>query len=212
MDKKQHRFFVTGISTDVGKTVVSAILAEALHAAYWKPVQAGDLDYSDSHKVKQWTTTVEVLPEYHRLHHPMSPHAAAMRDEVTITSIPLPEPDQHLLVEGAGGLLVPLNAQGFLIADQVSEWNLPVILVSRHYLGSINHTLLSVEVLKNRNIPLAGIIFVGDENADTESIVAQQSKAPIIGRVPMATEINHAFIQEQADLLREPLINALNHV
>lgn len=212
MDQKQHRFFVTGISTDVGKTVVSAILAEALKAAYWKPVQAGDLGHSDSHKVKQWTTTVEVLPEYHRLNHPMSPHAAAIRDEVNISTIPLPESERHLLIEGAGGLLVPLNSDGFLIADQVSEWGLPVILVSRHYLGSINHTLLTIEVLKNRGIPVAGIVYVGAENIDTETIVRKVTRVPVIGRVPMAEEVTRTFVAEQAGLLREPLLKALKHV
>src|SRR5690606_19559470 len=137
----------------------------------WKPVQAGDLNHTDTHKVEEWTTHVQVLPEAYRLHKPMSPHAAALEDGVRINIPDIPQVDEPLIIEGAGGLLVPLTDDGLLIADMIQQWKTPVILVSKHYLGSINHTLLSVEVLKARKIPLAGILFMGNELHPTESIV-----------------------------------------
>lgn len=192
------RFFITGISTDVGKTVVSAIVAEALQASYWKPIQAGDLDNSDSIKLKNLTKNVCVLPEAYRLTTPQSPHAAARVDQVDIPAkIDLPRVEGSLIVEGAGGLLVPINDTGTTIADLAKQWALPVIIVSRHYLGSINHTLLTIEVLKSRKMDIAGIIFVGDENRETEQIIARTG-VPVFGRIPIAAELTTSFVSEQA--------------
>lgn len=197
-------YFITGISTDVGKTVVSAIIAEALKAHYWKPIQAGDLDNSDSIKIKNLTEHVIVLEEAYRLNQPMSPHAAAKLDKVQIpSSIRIPEVAGNLIIEGAGGLLVPFNAQGTVLADLAKTWNVPTIVVSRHYLGSINHTLLTIEVLKNRGINIKGIVFVGDENKETESIIEQISEVKILGRIPMAKEITKEFILEQSNLFKD---------
>lgn len=194
------QFAITGIGTDVGKTVVSAILAESLHAAYWKPVQAGDLKNSDSIKIGRLTENVQVLTECYRLSEPMSPHAAARIDNVHITTndLVLPRVDGNLIVEGAGGLLVPFNDEGLLFVDLLGEWKLPVIVVSRHYLGSINHTLLTMEVLKNRGVQVEGIVFVGEENEETERVIAKVTGTRVLGRIPIAAVLNSEFIVEQA--------------
>ena len=199
------RFVISGIGTDVGKTVASAIIAEALDASYWKPVQAGDLYFSDTMKVDHWTDEkVTVLPERYRLNQPMSPHAAAEKDGISIEieDFQLPEVESNLIIEGAGGLMVPVNSNGLLYIDLFQKWNVPVILVSRHYLGSINHTLLSVEALKSRNIPVEGIVFVGDENTTTESIILQVTGFKMIGRIPIAEEVNSSFVSEQAQKMK----------
>ncbi len=203
MDK--NIIFITGIGTDVGKTVVSAIVAQSLHAQYWKPVQAGDLDNTDTDKIRKWCDeNVTVLPEKYLLNTPMSPHAAAEIDgkEIILTDFDEPDFNGKLVIEGAGGLLVPMNKNGLTLADilQIKRW--PVILVSPHYLGSINHTLLSIEVLKRREIPILGIIFVGDENPSSESIIAKVAGVKILGRVPLTDEVNKDFIQNQAQELK----------
>jgi dethiobiotin synthetase len=194
------RFVVSGIGTEVGKTVASAILAEALEAAYWKPVQAGDLDNTDTMKVQSWTSKVNCLTERYKLKTPASPHYAAAVDGITISpsDFQIPESDRNLVIEGAGGLMVPLNNEGLLYIDLFEKWQVPVILVSRHYLGSINHTLLSVDALKRRGIPIAGILFNGDENRATEEIIQSVTQVPILGRIENTNEINLQFIQHQA--------------
>ena len=195
------KFIVTGIGTDIGKTVVSSILAEALKATYWKPVQAGDLDNSDSLKIKKWCSeSVQVLPEVFRLSQPLSPHSAAEIDNIKITAndLVLPEVDGNFILEGAGGIMVPLNQEGLLFVDLIPMWNLPVILVSRHYLGSINHTLLTAEILQNRGTKIEGVIFVGDENKSTESIILSKTKLKLIARIPIVEEITSEFIKDQS--------------
>ncbi len=194
------QFVVTGIGTDVGKTVVSAILSEALKATYWKPVQAGDLDNSDSIKVDRMTDHVTLLPEAFRLNEPMSPHAAAKIDGVRIQAVDLqvPKVNGHLVIEGAGGLMVPINEEGLTYADVFQRWNLPVVIVSRHYLGSINHTLMTVEVLQQRNISIMGIVFVGNENEATESIILRSTGLNMLARIPETDAVDKAFISEQA--------------
>ncbi len=200
----RKQFVITGIGTDVGKTVVSAIVAEALHASYWKPVQAGDLDNSDSIKVQRWTENVHILPEAFRLNQPMSPHAAAALEQIDISleQLTLPEFDGNLIVEGAGGVMVPINSKGLVFADLFAHWKLPVIVVSRHYLGSINHTLLTVELLKNRGIEIEGIIFNGEENLATEDIIVSISGVKKLGRIPIAAEVNQEFVLQQAEQLK----------
>ena len=200
------KYIISGIGTDVGKTVASAIIAQALEAAYWKPVQAGDLHFSDSIKVDQWTDEkVKVLPERYRLNEPMSPHAAAKIDGISIQAedFQIPEVAGNLIIEGAGGLMVPVNSDGLLYIDLFQKWNVPVILISRHYLGSINHTLLSAEALKSRNITVEGIVFIGEENSPTESIILQVTGFKMIGRIPIADEVNSTFISEQALQLKK---------
>lgn len=200
MQTKQ--FFVTGISTEVGKTVASAILTEALEADYWKPVQSGDLDYSDTDKVKSWISNEQTIfhPEAYRLNTPASPHWAADIDKVKIEldQFKLPQTKNHLIVEGAGGLLVPLNENDLLI-DLMERLNIPVILVSMNYLGSINHSLLSIEALQGRNIPIAGVLFNGKPTPSTEEYILQYTQVPLLGHIPTAeNEVNAAFIKSTA--------------
>ena len=199
---KHHQYFISGIGTDVGKTIVSAIVSEALEATYWKPIQAGDLDNSDSIKIKNLTENVTVLKEGVKLSQAMSPHAAARIDGVKlgVLDFSLPKIDGNFIVEGAGGLVVPLNSDGLMIADIIEEFKLPVIIVSRHYLGSINHTLLTVEVLKNRGVVIKGIVFVGQENRDTEEIILSTTGLKMIARIPEVKVITKEFIKEQANL------------
>jgi dethiobiotin synthetase len=150
-----NTFIIAGIGTEIGKTVTSAIVTQKLQADYWKPVQAGELDFSDSHKIDQYTSHPAVIhPEAFRLNTPMSPHAAAAIDglEVQVSDFKLPETENNLVVELAGGLLVPLNNSETNV-DLIKHLGAPVILVANFYLGSINHTLLSVAHLKHHHIP-----------------------------------------------------------
>ena len=193
--------FITGIGTGVGKTVVSAIVTEALQADYWKPVQAGDLENSDTLKVKALISNAQTVlhSETYRLKHPLSPHAAAARDGFFIdpANFLLPSTDNHLVVEGAGGLMVPLN-ENFLMIDLISQLNIPVVLVSRHYLGSINHTLLSAFALKDYNIPVAGIVFTGNENTDSESVILKRTGFKMLGRVNEEEQIDQRTVSRYA--------------
>lgn len=201
------KYFITGISTEVGKTVAAAIVTEALKADYWKPVQAGDLDNSDTHKLKRLISNSETLfhDNAYQLNTPMSPHAAAEIDEVKINlkKIVPPETEKDLVIEGAGGLLVPLNDKDCIV-DLIKPEYL-VILVSRHYLGSINHTLLSVEALKSRGIENIGIIFSGNEHPTTESIIKKMSKVEIIGRIDEEPYFDEMVVKEYAEKFRKEL-------
>ncbi len=203
------KIFITGIGTDVGKTITAAIITQSLEADYWKPIQAGDLDNSDSHKVKLKVESQKskIHPNAYQLNTPVSPHLAAKIDGITIDLKQIIEPktDNHLVIEGAGGLLVPLNDNDCVI-DLIQK-DYKVILVSRHYLGSINHTLLSFEVLKSRNIKVAGIIFSGDKNKSTEEIILNKTKAKFIGRIEVEPYFDQNVIQYYADLFRENLLS-----
>jgi len=201
------QFVVTGIGTDVGKTVVSSILAESLNAVYWKPIQAGDLNNSDSQKVARYTSNVTILKEVYSLSTPISPHASADIDGVTISSskLKLPVVKSNFIIEGAGGLMVPLNKKGFNIIDLIALWDLETIIVSRHYLGSINHSLLTAEILKHRGIKIAGFIFVGDENKATESIILNTTGIKMIARIPIVKKIDKSFILNQSEKIKSKL-------
>ena len=196
------RIFVTGISTEVGKTLVSAILTEALRADYWKPVQAGDLHHTDSDKVRELITNGRsvIHPSAYALKTPMSPHAAAAIDGIRIdlALIQPPATDNHLVIEGAGGLLVPLNEQDTIFDLIRPEYK--VVVVSRHYLGSINHTLLTVGALQARGLEV-GILFSGDPHPTTEEIVRTKTGLPILGRIPELAQIDRARIREEATRL-----------
>jgi dethiobiotin synthetase len=197
--------FVTGIGTDVGKTVVSAILVEQLKADYWKPIQSGDLHHSDTMKVQALVSNqISVFhPEAYRLTQPYSPHKSAALDglEIDLDHIVLPQTNNQLLIEGAGGLMVPLNNKHLMI-DLISALDCDVILVSRNYLGSINHTLLSVEVLISRNIPIKAIIFNGDKDEYSENIIRthMRNKIPFL-HIPSLAELNKATIFNAAEKL-----------
>lgn len=203
-------YVVAGIGTDVGKTVVAAVLVEALDADYWKPVQAGELSHTDSHEIEQLApgNGRQIHAEVYRLTEAMSPHAAAEIDAVTIRrdSLKLPACDTRtsnrtLIVELAGGLMVPM-APGLLNIDLLSDWGLPVVLVSRYYLGSINHTLLSVEALRRRNIPIAGIVFNGDPVETSRSVILAETKLPVIADIPTAQEVDAEIIRTWANSVR----------
>ena len=203
------KIFITGIGTDVGKTIASSIVVEALEADYWKPVQAGDLDNSDSHKIQRYITNskTKVCENSYKLNTPASPHLAAEIDGITIDLKQIKEPKtkNHLVIEGAGGVLVPLNNVDSII-DLIQK-DYKVIVVSRHYLGSINHTLLTLEALKNRNISVAGIIFSGDENKASEEIILSKTTAKFIGRIENEPYFDQNVIQYYADKFRENLLS-----
>jgi len=192
-----RKIFVTGIGTDVGKTVVSSILTEALEADYWKPVQAGDLDNSDSIKTKSLISNsiTTFHKEAYRLTNPMSPHAAADIDEVNIklSDFNVPETDNVLIIEGAGGLMVPLNKND-LIVDLITKFDAEVVLVSQNYLGSINHTIMSIEILKSRGYKILGIIFNGNENVETEQFILNYSGLKCLGKVQKHESIDKEVV------------------
>lgn len=199
----KQTYFITGISTDVGKTIASAICVEALQADYWKPIQAGELANSDTKKVQKLVSnkTSKFHPAAFNLTAPMSPHAAAKIDDVVIASekIKRPRTKNNLVIEGAGGLLVPLNDKETIL-DLIQSTD-KVIVVSRHYLGSINHTLLTLEVLKQRNLKVHGIIFSGNKNEDTETIIEQMSGVKILGRIDEEPYFDTSVIKEYAERL-----------
>ncbi len=203
------KLFITGISTDVGKTIASAIVTEALQADYWKPIQAGDLDNSDSHKIQRYISnpTTVIHPNSYALQTPASPHLAAELDGISIDLKQIIEPktNNHLVIEGAGGLYVPLNDTDCVIDLIQNDYK--VIVVSRHYLGSINHTLLTIEALQNRKINVAGIIFSGDENKPTEEIILNKTGVKMIGRIDNEPYFDQNVIKCYADEFRENLLS-----
>jgi dethiobiotin synthetase len=198
---------VTGTDTDIGKTIVAAGLVAALGGRYWKPVQAGLADATDSETVAALVPGALIHAEGYRLATPCSPHQAAMIDGVSIdlARLVLPEGDALLVVEGAGGVLVPLRAD-LLFADVMAAWGLPVVLVARTQLGTINHTLLSIEALRTRGLVVAGIAFVGDGNAETERVICAISGATRLGRLPWLAPLDVASLRaamtEHFDLAR----------
>jgi dethiobiotin synthetase len=201
-------YAIAGIGTEVGKTVISAIVTQALNAVYFKPIQAGDLDYGDAEKVANWCdSSISIHPTQFKLERPMAPHEAARLEGKTlrVKDIIFPSHDKPIVLEGAGGVLVPLNDEGETIADVYKASGLPVILVSRNYLGSINHTLLTIEALKNRGCEIKGVIYNGDPSPHTEDIIAKFTGINTLLHVPLATEVNAAFVQEQAKRLQPNL-------
>lgn len=202
------KLFITGIGTDVGKTIASAIVTEALEADYWKPIQAGDLDNSDTHKVKRYVSNNKstFFENSYALNTPASPHYAAAVDNITIDLKNIIEPvtQNHLVVEGAGGVFVPLNANDCVI--DLIQPDYRVIVVSRHYLGSINHTLLTIEALQNRKIAIGGIIFSGNENKATEEIILNKTGVNYIGRIEEEPYFDQNVIIEYAALFQENLL------
>lgn len=178
---------VSGTDTGIGKTVAAAGIAAALGAHYWKPVQAGTEEGTDSGTA--WSLgvkTAHVLPEAYRLTMPASPHLAAQHEGIGIDPARLALPPQRpLVVEGAGGLMVPMRTDPpWLMIDQFAAWQAPVLLVARTALGTINHSLLSIEALRARNIPIAGLLFVGEAHAENESVIPALSGVLAVGRIP----------------------------
>lgn len=201
------KLLITGIGTDVGKTIASAIITEALQADYWKPIQAGDLDQSDSHKINNYISNSKSIihPNSYALQTPVSPHYAASLDNITIDIKKIKEPktQNHLVIEGAGGILVPLNEKDTIL--DLIQPDYKVIIISRHYLGSINHTLMTIEALKHRKITIAGILFNGEENLATESIILSKTGVKNLGRIGNEPYFDKNVIAEYADTFREVL-------
>lgn len=186
-------FVITGTDTDIGKTVVAAMLTQALGATYWKPLQSGIEGGVDTKAVQKMTglPSERFLAEKYVFTEPLSPHRAAELDqtEVDVDSLAIPETDQRLIIEGAGGLMVPLTRKNLLI-NVFKTWHVPVILVARTGLGTINHTLLSLEALWSRKIPVHGIIFVGEKNDDNIKTIHQFSDTKVLGRLPKLDSLN----------------------
>lgn len=190
-----QRIIVTGTDTGVGKTVFAAGLTRALDARYWKPVQAGldDDGSSDSSRVMALAGLPQerVLPEAYCLATPCSPHRAAEIDGIEIDPerLSLPDVEGPLVVEGAGGVLVPLTRR-VVYADLFARWNCPVVVVARTSLGTINHTLLSLEALRARHVPVLGVAFVGEGNADSEATIAEMGNVRPLGRLPLLPRLD----------------------
>ncbi|WP_283418819.1 dethiobiotin synthase [Sphingopyxis sp. Geo48] len=176
------RFVITGTDTGIGKTVFSAALAGAMRTPYWKPIQSGLEDETDSEAVAR-LADVAVLPEAYRLVTPASPHLAAEIDGVTIDAEALTPPEGPVIVEGAGGALVPVTRR-LLYADLFARWQIPVIVCARTSLGTINHSLLTIEALKSRGVPIHGLVFLGDAMDDSEAIIADIGGIRRLGRLP----------------------------
>jgi len=185
------RFVVSGTDTDIGKTVFCAGLADMLGARYWKPVQAGIP--GDSETVAE-LAGVEIVPEAYRLKMPASPHQAAADEGITIAPDSLVPPQGPVVIEGAGGLMVPLTAHTLFI-DVFARWKLPLILCARTRLGTINHTLLSIEAIRSRDIPLHGIAFIGEANAESETIIIAFGKTRRLGRLPVVEPLTAAGLK-----------------
>lgn len=200
------KYFITGISTEVGKTVVAAVITEALQADYWKPIQAGELENCDTKKVKQFISNKKSVfyPNSYALQTPMSPHAAAIIDriEIDVTKIKEPQTNNHLVIEGAGGLLVPLNDKHTIL--DIIKLDYKVIVVSRHYLGSINHTLLTVNLLKEKGFDVF-LIFSGNEHKSTENIIRSMTNVPVIGRIEEEPYFDKNVIKEYATKFKNKL-------
>lgn len=200
-------YFITGISTEVGKTISSAIVVESLQADYWKPIQSGDLDNSDTMKVKSLISNSisTFFPSSYEFDYPASPHLSAQMEgrHIKLAHIKRPHSSNTLVIEGAGGLFVPLNERNTIL-----DLMLPtdkIVLISRHYLGSINHTMLSVEALQRRGLNIFGIIFSGEENTATESWIASYTQIPIIGRIEEEPFFDKNTIKKYADLFKKKL-------
>jgi len=183
---------VTGTDTGIGKTVFSATLVGALDGCYWKPVQSGLEEETDSEVVRRLSglAAERILPERYRLNTPASPHLAASIDGVTIDprQLQLPNVSRPLIVEGAGGLLVPLTRE-FTYIDMFAQWHAPVVLCARTALGTINHTLLSIEAIRARGIALLGVAFIGDEKPDSEGIIVELGRTRRLGRLPRLSSL-----------------------
>ncbi|MNU19254.1 ATP-dependent dethiobiotin synthetase BioD 1 [compost metagenome] len=202
---QQKKLFVTGIGTEVGKTVCSSVLTKYFKADYWKPIQSGDLHFSDSMKIKEWVgENVVIHPEIYQLQLAASPHQSALEEGVLINSndFKLPETQNDLIVEGAGGLMVPISDDEFII-DLIEKLNLPVALVVKNYLGCINHTLLSLIALEQKNIKLEYLILNGNFPADTERVICkniqQETKIIIIPDIEKITKENIERITKQLE-------------
>jgi len=205
-------FAVVGIHTDIGKTIVSAVITEALGCDYWKPVQAGSIDQTDTMTVQSLVSnsSSKFHDERYLLAAAMSPHAAAERENIRIDLEELRpiKTTNNLLIETAGGLMSPMNHESTML-DYVVHYNLPVLFVSRAYLGSINHTLLCLEMLAVKKIKLLAMIYSGDRNEESESFIATYTKVEKVIHVPMMPELNAVAVKQEAERIQPMLRNYL---
>ncbi len=197
------KYFITAIDTNVGKTIVSAILAKALGYSYWKPVQCGDLENSDTINIGRLVKGIRVYEEAYRLEAPMSPHEAARLSglEVILSEINIPN-DNNLIIEGAGGIMVPLNYNSDLVIDIAVKANAEVILVFKNYLGSINHTLLSIDYLKRNNFSIKGLILIGERSESSEKIITKYSGCRILYHFPYTDDLDENYIKKEAEKVK----------
>lgn len=203
-----RRIFVTGIGTDVGKTVASSIIVEALQADYWKPIQTGSFFSTDADKIRKYVSNTKTVihPESFVLKQYMSPHAAAELEgtPISLDKITPPQTNNTLVIEGAGGIMVPLNDKEFIV-DLIKALNSEVVLVIQNYLGSINHSILSIDALRFRNIPVLGILFNGPPHKLSEDIILSYSGLKCIGRIQKEPVINKQVVSKYSELFREHL-------
>ena len=195
-------YFVTAIGTDSGKSVISALLVHALKYSYWKPVQAGEP--TDSNFIRKLLPETKIYPEKYNLNTPCSPHEAARIDEleIEVEKFKVPKND-NLIIEGAGGVLVPINHKGDLMVDIIKELDVVCVLVSKTYLGSINHTLLTIEALRSRGIEIKGIIFNGEYNKATEDIILKNTNIPFLFRIEKEDQIDTAFLHKYSTIVKK---------
>ena len=197
---------LTGIHTDIGKTVCAAVLARALQCDYWKPIQAGSLDHTDSDTVRRLSDTTHIHPETYRLQLAASPHTAARAEQVTIalTDLNAPATQQPLLIETAGGVCSPINDQ-HVVADLLAHYHWPTVLVTQHYLGSISHTVSAIDALKARGIRILGLIVNGDAHAESEQFITQYSQLPILAHIKPMSELSAHNVAQQAERIAPQL-------
>jgi dethiobiotin synthetase len=198
-------YFVTAIDTDSGKTLASAILCEALQADYWKPVQAGLPRDSETVQSLISNSKTKIQPERYLLKTPASPHASAKIDgvKIALSDFQIPQTKNNLVIEGAGGCLVPLNDNDFVV-DLIAGFRAEVVLVADLYLGSINHTLLTLEALKSRRAKIKGIIFNGDSNPESERIILEHHKdVRKLLHIKKEMAIDRPLVQKYAIILKE---------
>lgn len=212
--KSNSPIFITGIGTEIGKTVVSAVIAEALQADYWKPVQAGFVEGTDNQRLKSLisNSSTRFFDEVYKLKLPASPHIAAKEEHDNISLDVIMQhyrtiQSEQLVIEGAGGIMVPLNDKDFVI-DLIEQLQAKVILVSRNYLGSINHSLVTAALCKQRRLDVVGWVF-NDQYLHYEEEIAGWSGYPKIASIPFTSQVNSTFVSEQARLIRSALVQYL---
>ncbi len=198
--------FVTGTDTNVGKTVVSATLCLKLRWSYWKPIQTGAMSETDTEWIKRMCPHIRIESEAYRLMNPLSPHTAARLESTEIDSPSITERSKLLhqtIIEGAGGLLVPIRPKVLQI-DLIQAMNVSTVLVARTNLGTINHTLLSVEAIRSRGISFLGIVFVGDTNLENQQSIVEYAEAPVLGHLPILSPLSPDSIVQLATLIQIP--------
>jgi dethiobiotin synthetase len=192
-------YFVTGTDTNVGKTVLSALLVAALDAVYWKPVQTGACEGTDRESVRKWAEASEdrLPPERFRFESPVSPHLASRQAGIQIAldhfELPKAPAGRTWIVEGAGGVMVPLNERD-LMRDLMRQIGFPLIIAARTALGTINHTLLTLAALRDANLPICGVVLIGEENIENRRAIEHYGNVPVIGHIPMLININRAAL------------------